>query len=109
MTFVTLCIHNLTSPPHVLTGVMPARRLLADFVSWTAQHAPKGVMVIDFDGVSTASASFLRESVLAFRDYARSYQPELFPVVANLSDTIREEFALLLAARGEAILCCRVD
>ena len=29
-------------------------------------------------------------------------------MVANLNETIREEFALLLAARGEAILCCRV-
>jgi hypothetical protein len=83
--------------------------MLAEFIRWTAQQGPKGVLLIDFDGVGAASASFLRESVLAFRDYARGYQPEVFPVVANLNDEIREEFALLLRSRGEAILCCRVD
>ena len=72
MTFMTFSIHDLTPPPHVLAGVMPARRLLAGFISWTAQHGPKGLLIIDFEGVSTASASFLRESVLAFRDYARN-------------------------------------
>lgn len=83
--------------------------MLSEFIKWSAQHGPKGVLLIDFDGIGAASASFLRESVLAFRDYARGYQPEVFPVVANLNDVIREEFALLLRSRGEAILCCRVD
>jgi hypothetical protein len=69
----------------------------------------QGALLIDFKGIETASASFLRESVLAFRDYARAYQPELFPVVANLDEALREEFKVLLDQRREAMLGCRVD
>jgi hypothetical protein len=92
-----------------LTGVARARQLLARLIEWTAAHNARGPLLIDFHGVDTASASFLRESVLAFRDYVRAYQPELFPVVANLDDSVREEFKVLLDQRREAMLGCRLD
>lgn len=92
-----------------LTGVARARQLLAKLITWTAETSPKGTLILDFNGVGDASASFLRESILAFRDYARAYQPELFPVLANISDAVREEFNTLLKDRGEAMPGCRLD
>src|SRR5690242_13903133 len=74
-------LRELTKDFPALTGVSRARRLLAELIIRTAEQSPKGTLVLNFDGVDHASASFLRESVLAFRDYARAYQPELFPVL----------------------------
>ena len=92
-----------------LTGVSRARQLLSKLIAWTATGSPKGTLILDFADVGNASASFLRESILAFRDYARAYQPELFPVLANVTDDVREEFDTLLKARGEAMPGCRLD
>ncbi len=91
-----------------LAGVSRARHLFAKFVVWSADASATGVLVLDFAGVSDASGSFLRESVLAFRDYVRAYQPELYPVLANLSATVREEFHNLMRDRREAILVCQL-
>jgi hypothetical protein len=91
------------------TGVAKARKLLARLIIWSADNNPKDTVVLDFRGVEVASASFLREAVLAFRDYVRVYQPDAFPVVGNLSDAIREEFDVLLRQRGEAMLGCVID
>lgn len=92
-----------------LTGVSRARQLLSKLIAWTARESPKGTLIMDFREVGEASASFLRESILAFRDYVRSYQPELFPVLANISDSVREEFHTLLKDRGEAMPGCHFD
>lgn len=92
----------------VLTGVSKARQLLAKLVSWSADASAKGVLYIDFADVPDASASFLRESVLAFRDYVRAYQPELYPVLANISAPVREELDALMRDRREAVLVCTV-
>jgi hypothetical protein len=92
-----------------LTGVARARQLLAKLIAWTADEAPKGTLIIDFTGIADASASFLREAILAFRDYVRAYQPELFPVLANIAANVREELDTLLKARGEAMPACRID
>jgi hypothetical protein len=91
-----------------LTGVSGGRLLLSKLIAKTAAETPKGTLILDFTGVGDASASFLRESILAFRDYARVYQSELFPVLANITDAVREEFDTLLQARGEAMPGCRL-
>lgn len=109
MNSLTLSLRDLTADFPSLTGVSRARRLLAKLVAWTADHAPKGTLILDFAGVGNASASFLREAILAFRDYVRAYQPEVFPVLANLTDEVREEFHTLLRARREAMPGCRLD
>lgn len=106
---ISLPLREFTEEFPFLTGVSRARHLLAKLVAWTARESPKGTLILDFNGVGEASASFLRESILAFRDYARSYQPELFPVLANISETVREEFHKLLKDRGEAMPGCRFD
>jgi hypothetical protein len=91
------------------TGVSRARQLLAKLIEWSAAESPKGIVIIDFEDVPVASASFLRESILAFRDYVRQYQPDVFPVIANVSDAVHEEFDILLRDRGEAMLGCSYE
>ena len=104
-----LPLSRFTTALPSLTGVSRARQLLANLITWTAEESPKGTLILDFCDVGEASASFLRESILAFRDYARAYQPELFPVLANITDSVREEFNTLLKDRGEAMPGCRLD
>jgi len=104
-----LALRDFTAEFPSLTGVARARHLLAKLIAWTADEAPKGTLVLDFTGIADASASFLREAILAFRDYVRAYQPDVFPVLANIADTVREEFDTLLKARGEAMPACRLD
>lgn len=109
MTSVILPLRDLTASFSSLTGVSRARKLLASLIARTADEQPKGVLILDFDGVGDASASFLRESILAYRDWARAYEPELYPVLANISDAVREEFNTLLRDRGQAMPGCRLD
>ena len=103
---VYLSLGQFTSSIPVLTGVSRARKLLAALISWSADASPKGTLILDFKDLPDASASFLRESILAFRDYVRAYQPDVFPVVANVSAAVREELDTLLKARREAMLVC---
>ena len=104
-----LSLRDLTAEFPSLTGVRRARQLLAKLIAWTADESPKGTLILDFTDISDASASFLREAILAFRDYVRAYQPDVFPVLANIAETVREEFDTLLKARGEAMPGCQLD
>ena len=104
-----LPISRFTSSFPFLTGVTRARQLLAGLIDWSASESPSGTLILDFRDVPEASASFLRESVLAFRDYVRAYQPDVFPVIANMTEPVREEFDILLRNRREAMLGCRLD
>jgi hypothetical protein len=104
-----LPLRDFTAEFPSLTGVARARRLLAKLIEWTAVESPKGTLILDFTDIADASASFLREAILAFRDYVRAYQPDVFPVLANIAETVRDEFDTLLKARGEAMPACRID
>src|ERR1700730_417131 len=55
------------------------------------------------------TASFLRESVLAFRDAVRRRRSNLYPVIANASDLVADELKLLVMARGNALTLCSLD
>jgi hypothetical protein len=45
---------------------------------------------------------------MAFRDYARSTLPHLYPVVANPSDAVVEELDFLLKHRKDALWTCHL-
>ena len=61
---------------------------------------------LDFSNVEVATASYLRESVLAFRDFVRGKRSMLYPVIANANEVIREELLVLAASGGAAIMSC---
>ena len=58
--------------------------------------------------MEVATASFLREGVIAFRDHARSTLPALYPVIANASPAGTEELEFFLRHRRDALWTCRL-
>jgi len=93
----------------ILTGAHAGRRLFARLIATAQVPTEPEAAYLDFDGVVVATASFLRESVIAFRDYARSSIPNLYPVVANASDLVAEELAFFLKHRKDAVWACHLS
>ena len=78
----------------ILAGAILGQKVFANLIQQTqAPNAPE-VCFLDFAGVSFATVSFMRESVIAYRNHARAHWPNLYPVVANIVPMIEEEFRL---------------
>ncbi|MGG5812227.1 hypothetical protein [Falsiroseomonas sp. CW058] len=94
----------------VLAGAVNGRhtlgRMLAAAAAEPDQPAP---VFLDFAGVEVATASFLRESVLAFRDAVRGRRSRLYPVIANPNDAVRDDLAELVGPRGDVLMACVLD
>lgn len=93
----------------VLSGANPGRKLLTDLIAATPSPDAPTPAFLDFDGIEVATASFLREAVIGFRDYARLSLQNVYPVAANLSCAVREELEFFVRARGDAIWSCDLD
>ncbi|MGO1078820.1 hypothetical protein [Inquilinus sp. CA228] len=93
----------------VCAGAIGGRGLAGKLVVLTAREpeSPEPVL-LDFELISVATASFLRESVVAFRDIVRGRRSKFYPVVANANDIVTEELDDILQSRGDAILSCKV-
>ncbi len=103
------CLLDLMDGQTVLSGVIAGRRLLSALIASTpSSHAPT-TSFLDFNGVEVATASFLRESVIAFRDYARQSLPNTYPVVANLNTAVAEELDFFARSRGDVLWSCDLD
>ncbi|RVU18503.1 hypothetical protein EOE48_10640 [Methylobacterium oryzihabitans] len=92
----------------MLSGVQAGRQLLGKLVAAARPSADPEPAYLDFDGVEVATASFLREGVIAFRDYARTTLPALYPVIANASPAVTEELEFFLRHRKDAMWACRL-
>ena len=92
----------------VLAGSIAGQKMLASLMAQTGRPDTSEVVYLDFAGISVATASFLRESVIGFRDYCRTCDPVLYCVVANASDTVLEELRMFLRERGDAFWCCEL-
>lgn len=104
-----ISLSNLGGTP-VLAGAVRGQQLYLRLVEKLfAEPAGPEVLFLDFDAVEVATASFLRESVLAIRDYVRDKKPMLYPVVANANDAVREELLEVLKFRREVIMSCLLD
>lgn len=86
-----------------LNGKAALNRLLAATATEPVEPQP---IFLDFSGVEVATASFLREAVLTFRDFVRSRRSRLYPVVANASEAVRDELLELLRLRGDVLMGC---
>ena len=87
----------------VLSGAVTGRRLLSALIAATPSAAAPTCSFLDFSGIEVATASFLRESVIAFRDYARQSLPNIYPAVANLNPVVAEELDFYVRSRGDAL------
>lgn len=93
----------------VLAGASAGAQALAALIGLIAELHEPTVVILDFQGVDVATASFLRECVLGFRDYCRNSRATLYPVLANLGVKVREELDGLLRLKGDAVVLCDLN
>ncbi|MET4218895.1 hypothetical protein ABIB00_004116 [Bradyrhizobium sp. LB14.3] len=93
----------------VLSGAIPGRKVLSALIAATRSTQAPAPAFLDFDGIEVATASFLREAVIGFRDYARQSLPTVYPVVANMAPSVAEELDFFVRARGDVIWSCDLD
>lgn len=99
-----------TADSDVLAGALTGRKTLGVLLELIGGEPERPELVyLDFTGVSVATASFLRESVLEFRDIVRRRWSGYYPVVANANDTITEELSVLLRPRREVLMLCTLN
>ena len=92
----------------ILAGARSGKALLSKLIEETLVQASGRVCFLDFQRADVATASFLRESAIAFRDYCRGVGSDLYPVVANPNAAVEEELHDLLIARGDAMIACEL-
>lgn len=93
----------------VLAGALDGQRAFLDLVRKTSTPTKPEICFLDFSGVKVATTSFLRESVIAYRNHARSHWSYCYPVAANLVPAVREEFEDFMRARGDVFVICDLD
>jgi hypothetical protein len=94
----------------VLAGALNGRRVLAKLLGSTDKEPPTPEPVfLDFARVDVATASFLRETVLAYRDTVRRRRSNFYPVIANANQVVEEELKVLISSDGDVLMLCLLD
>jgi hypothetical protein len=99
-----LKIHELAEHEVVLAGPTDGALLLSRLIEEVSSVEDIAVVILDFRNIDVATASFLREAVLGFRDYCRNSRQNLYPVPSNLGLNVVVELEELLKLKGEAIV-----
>jgi hypothetical protein len=94
----------------VLAGAVNGRKVLEKLLERTDKEpaAPEPVF-LDFAGVNVATASFLRETVLAYRNTVRRCRSNFYPVIANANQVVEEELKVLVSTDGDVLMLCLLD
>lgn len=93
----------------VLAGSIDGQRVFGELVKDTVMPTSPEVCFLDFAGIDVATTSFLRDSVIAYRNHARSTWPFLYPVCANLAPRVKEELSSFLRDRADAFVACVLE
>ena len=94
----------------VLAGALNGQRMLTKLLELTRKEPQSPELIfLDFSSVDVATASFLREAVLAYRDTVRRRRSNFYPVVANANQVIEDELKILVTAEGDALMLCFLD
>jgi hypothetical protein len=99
---------DLTGGQTVLSGAISGRTLLSALIAATPSSAGPTPAFLDFTAIEIATASFLREAVIGFRDYARRSLENVYPAVANLAPTVAEELEFFVRTRGDVLWSCEL-
>jgi hypothetical protein len=100
-------IAELTDVP--LAGQALGQKLLGQVIAGLHRPSAPALYYIDFEGVTFATASFLRAFALGLRDFVLAQVPDLYPVVANATSAIIEDLLLALNARADVMVVCELD
>ena len=91
----------------LLAGAANGKAVFANCVSMTGEEPDEpNALFLDFGDILVATASALRESVVALKAYKRSIGSKQYPVLANINDSIEDEVRVLMDARNDAIIAC---
>lgn len=93
----------------VLASSLAGKTVLAKLITSVTSAAEPSPIFLDFRGVDVATGSWLREAVVAFRDYCLNSRLNLYPVIANASPVIAEEMDALLKLINDAMVACETD
>jgi hypothetical protein len=94
----------------VLSGAVNGKAAFVGLIK-AVTHEPVAPepLFLDFKGVDVATASFLRESVFALKNYMRTTNSKYYPVVANVGDSVWDEMSVIAYAKNDVILSCILD
>ena len=101
-----LSVFELSERRNILVGTAMGRRLLSRLIDGTRVTNDSEIVFLDFTEVDVATSSFLRESLIGYRDFARRSTGSIYPVLANLSSSVLEELEFFVRRRGEVFWCC---
>ena len=91
----------------ILAGAGPGKKVFRKLLEKTQNEITEPELVfLDFRNVEVATASFLRESVVAYRDTIRGRRSPYYPVVANANMNVIEELGALTELRGDVLMSC---
>lgn len=93
----------------VLAGGIEGKTVLGKLITSVVATGVPSPIFLDFRGVAVATGSWLREAVIAFRNYCLNSQLNLYPVVANPSPKVVEEMEGLLKLLNDAMVTCDFD
>ncbi len=99
---------DLTGGQTVLSGAASGRQLLSALIALTPALEVPAPVFLDFTAIEIATASFLREAVIGFRDYARQSLRNVYPAAANLGPAVVEELDFFIRARGDVMWSCEL-
>ncbi|MBC2773380.1 hypothetical protein H6M51_10925 [Rhizobium sp. AQ_MP] len=93
----------------VLAGAVNGKIAFADMIRRLPQtQAQPQPLFLDFSGIDVATASYLRESVFALKDYLRARNSSYYPVVANALSEVWDEVSVIASAKNDVIVACEV-
>jgi hypothetical protein len=94
---------------NILSAANRGQELLVTLLRKETEQDSPQPLFLDFAGIDVATASFLRESVVAFRDILRARRSTAYLVIANANENVLDELAELVRSRGGVLLTCSVD
>jgi hypothetical protein len=100
---------DLTGGQSILSGATSGRKLLSALIAVTPSSEEPTPVFLDFNSIEIATASFLREAVIGFRDYARQSLRNVYPAVANLVPAVAEELDFFIRANGDVLWSCELS
>ncbi len=91
----------------VLAGSDTGRQVQARLLGLASREpdTPQALF-LDFESIEVATASFLREGILGFRDAVRLRGSKFYPVIANAGALVLDELSVLVRSLGQAAITC---